>query len=65
MIENPIVEEIHRIREEILAEYGGDLHAMIRDSERKTEELRKAGRVVVTRSPRPVQQAQQPPRKVG
>jgi hypothetical protein len=65
MTENPIVEEIHRIREEILAEYGGDLSALIRDSERKTEELRKAGRAVVTRGPRPVQQPQQPPRKVG
>jgi hypothetical protein len=65
MIENPIIDEIHRIREEILAEYGGDLSALIRDSERKTEELRKAGRLVVTRSPRPVQQPQRSPRKVG
>jgi hypothetical protein len=64
MTENPIVEEIHRIREEILAEYGGDLSALIRDSEIKTEELRKAGRVVVTRGPRPAQ-PQKPPRKAG
>jgi hypothetical protein len=62
MIENPIVEEIHRIREQMLAEYGGDLHAMTRDSHRKTAELAKSGRVVVTRSPRPVQQPQGPSR---
>ncbi len=55
MTENPIVEEIHRIREEMLAEYGGDLSALIRDAERRTEECAKAGGAVVTRSPRPVQ----------
>ena len=55
MIDDPIVDEVHRIREQILAEYGGDLHALIRDSQRRTDELAKAGRVVVTRGPRPVQ----------
>ncbi len=65
MTENPIVEEIRKIREDILAEYGGDLSALIRDSERKTDELRKGGRVVVTLSPRPASQPQRPPRKVG
>ena len=65
MIENEIVDEIHRIREEILAEYGGDIHALIRDDQRKTEELAKAGRTVVTRGPRPVQPQQSLERKVG
>ena len=47
MITNPIVDEVHRIREEMLASYGGDLHALIRDAQRRTEEAAKAGRVVV------------------
>jgi hypothetical protein len=37
MIDNPIVDEIHRIRGEILAEYGGDIHRLTRDDQRKTE----------------------------
>ena len=65
MIDNPIVDEIRRIREEILAEYGGDIHALIRDDRRKAEELAKAGRVVVTRVPRPVQHQHTSARKVG
>ena len=63
--DNPIVEEVHRIREQILAEYGGDLHALIRDMQRQTDELAKAGRVVVTRGPRPVDPPAAVPRKVG
>jgi hypothetical protein len=46
-----IVEEIHRIREKILAQYGGDLAALMRDSQRRTEELAKAGRRVVANPP--------------
>lgn len=63
--DNPIIEEIRQIREQMLAEYGGDMAAYLADMRRRTEESAKAGRVVVTRSPRPVQQPQQPPRKVG
>ena len=46
MFENPIVDEVHRIREQILAEYNGDLHALIRDARRHTEEAALAGRKV-------------------
>jgi hypothetical protein len=63
--ESPIVEDVHRIREEILAEYGGDIHALIHDMDKQTEELAKAGRTVVTRGPRPVQPQQTSERKVG
>jgi hypothetical protein len=47
MIANPIVDEVHRIREEMLANYGGDLHALVKDKQRRTEQAAKAGRVVV------------------
>ncbi len=65
MEDNVIIEEIREIREQMLAEYGGDMSAYLADMRRRTEQLAKAGRVVVTRSPRPVQQPQLPPRKVG
>jgi hypothetical protein len=63
--DNFIVEEIRSIRETMLAEYGGDIHALIHDMDKQTEELAKAGRVVVTRGPRPVQPQPTPARKVG
>jgi hypothetical protein len=43
MYENPIVDEVHRIREKLLAEYGGDLRALIEDSRRRTEEAGRTG----------------------
>ncbi|HEY1684811.1 MAG TPA: hypothetical protein VGG19_08615 [Tepidisphaeraceae bacterium] len=43
MYENPIVDEVHRIREKLLAEYNGDLRALIEDARRRTEEARRAG----------------------
>ena len=55
MNENPIVEEVHRIREEMLAEYGGDLKALIQSLRQKTDEAARAGRQVVTLPPRPAQ----------
>ncbi|HWB52907.1 MAG TPA: hypothetical protein VG722_01900 [Tepidisphaeraceae bacterium] len=51
MMNNPIVDEVHRIREELLAKFGGDLHALARDLQRKTEEARAAGKRVVERPP--------------
>ncbi len=63
--DNPIVDEIRRVREEMLAQYGDDIHALIRDMDRLTGESARAGRVVVTRGPRPVRPPQQPTRKVG
>jgi hypothetical protein len=49
---NPIVDEVHRIREQLLAKFGGDLHSLARDLQRRTEEARAAGKTVVARPPR-------------
>ena len=46
MKDDPIVEEIHRVREQMLARYGGELHALARDAQRRTEEAARAGRKV-------------------
>ena len=65
MTENPIVEQVHRIREEMLAEYGGDLHALIEAMRKRTQESARAGRKVVTLPPRPAQPKPAHARKVG
>jgi hypothetical protein len=48
MTGNPIVDEVHRIRKKILASYGGDLHALVADVRRQTEEAARAGRKVIS-----------------
>ena len=64
MTDNPIVDEVHRIRQEILAEHGGDLEALVKDLKRRTEESAASGRRVVAMPPRPpVQPA--PAKKAG
>jgi hypothetical protein len=47
MRDDPIVEEIHRIREQLLAEHGGSLEAFMKECQRRTEEAARAGRKVV------------------
>ena len=47
MIDNPIVEEVHRIRQEILAEYNGDLKALIQDLRDQTDAAARTGQAVV------------------
>ena len=47
MNDNPIVEEVHRIREEMLARYGGDLHALVKDMQRREQESAGSGRRVM------------------
>jgi hypothetical protein len=37
MSENPIIEEIHRTREKLLARFNGDLAALVRNLQRRTE----------------------------
>ena len=64
-MQDPIVDEIQRIREQILAEHGGDLHALIAASRRRTEELAKAGRKVVALPPRRPKPQPEPAKKVG
>jgi len=48
MHDNPIVDEVHRTREKLLAQFGGDLHALIEDARRKTEEAARAGAKLYT-----------------
>jgi hypothetical protein len=50
--DDPVVAEVRRIREEILARYGGDLHALIADAQRSTEEAARAGKKVSSPTPR-------------
>jgi hypothetical protein len=54
--ENPIVDEIRKIREEILAESGGEMSVYLDGMRRRTEEAAKAGRPVVSLEPRRAQQ---------
>lgn len=49
---DPIVDEIHKTRERLLAEFDGDLDALVKDAQRRTEESRQAGRTVVSYPPR-------------
>ena len=62
MYNDPIVEEIHRIREEIAKRFNYDLEAIVRDAQRRQHE---SGAKVVRREPRriepaPVSQSQEP-----
>jgi len=52
MWEDPIVAEIHRIREQIAARHNYDLHAIC---QAMREQEKTGGREVVTLPPRPVQ----------
>lgn len=47
MWEDPIVAEVHRIRREILARFGGDRAAYDRYLRTVEEEERKRGRVII------------------
>jgi hypothetical protein len=57
MNDNPIVEEVHRIREEMLAQYGGDLHALVKAIQRREEDAARSGRRTVAPPPDPSQAA--------
>jgi len=65
MSENPIVDEIHEIRQQMLARYGGDLDALMRDAQKRTEEAARAGRKVVALPPRRPQSPIADPKKAG
>ncbi len=47
-MDDPIVEEVHRIREEIMKEFNYDLGAYFRYLKEREEEDRKNGRVIVS-----------------
>ena len=65
MTNDPIVEEVHLIRAELLAQHGGDLRALLRDAQRRTEQAASAGRQVVTGRPRPPHPASLPTKTAG
>lgn len=65
MTDNPIVEEVHRIRQELLAQFGGDLRALLKDAQRRTEQAAQAGRKVVTLRPRAPQPRPAPTKTAG
>ena len=50
MSPDPIVAEIHNIRQQIAAEFNDDLHAIVKDAQRRDA---LGDRLVVRRSPRP------------
>ena len=64
--DNPIIAEIRRIREEMLAEYGGDLRALVKDMQRRTEEAARAGRKVYSPAyPEAARSDSEPQKKAG
>ncbi|MBK8266864.1 MAG: hypothetical protein IPK83_00565 [Planctomycetes bacterium] len=64
MKNDPIVEEIHRIREEISERFHGDLHSICEDARVR---LQKSGRKTISLPPRRVEDEIHTPRskKVG
>ena len=65
MIDNPIVEEVHRIRARLLAEFDGDMDALVKDLQSKTEQSAAAGRRVVASPPRASDIAKPESKKAG
>ena len=52
MSDNPIVEEVHRIREELLAEHGGDVDRLVDELQRRTAAAARAGAKASARTSR-------------
>ena len=52
MNDDPIVDEVRRAGDEYFKRFNYDLKAAFAELRRRTEELRKAGRKVVSRPPR-------------
>ena len=65
MTDNPIIEEIHRIREKMMAEYNGDLRAFVEALQRRTEEAARNGQKVVSFPPKPPRDTPAPKKRVG
>lgn len=57
MTEDPIMEELHKFREEWAAQFNYDIHAMVADLRRSQ---RDANRQVVTLPPKPVTATAEP-----
>lgn len=52
MRNDPIVEDIHRIRQEMLDEFGGDVDALVDDCNRRASNGEWGNLKVVSRAPR-------------
>lgn len=55
MTDDPIVQEVRRLREQYAAQFHFDLAAMFDDLRRGTEEAKQSGRTVVALPPRRAQ----------
>ena len=62
---DPIVEEVHQVREQILARYGGDLHALVKDAQRRTDEAASARRAIASPPLRKMEPQPVSAKKVG
>ena len=62
MIHDPIVEEVHRIREEIAKRFNGDLAAICEYARQRQEA---SGRPTVAYPPRPADPPSPPAKKAG
>jgi hypothetical protein len=65
MTEDPIIEEVRRAREELLAKFNYDLIALVKHLQEKTEEARRAGRKVMSLPPKRVTPQSSPAKKLG
>jgi hypothetical protein len=55
MSNNPIIDEIHRIREQLLAEHNGDLRSLFNAMKERTEAAARAGKPVYAPPHRPLE----------
>lgn len=65
MNENPIVEEIHRTREQLLAEFNDDFDAFVTEMQRRTSDMARAGVKVVPLPPHRPENWTAPTKKAG
>jgi hypothetical protein len=65
MIDNPIVDEVHHIREQMLAKYGGNLRALVADAQRRTDDAARAGFKILATPPQRQKASVGPTKKMG
>ena len=62
--DDPIVDEVRRVREELFARFNYDLRAFGKFLQERTEESIRAGRKVVSPAPRPARSSRNPTKKI-
>lgn len=65
MWEDPIVAEVHRVRQEIFARFKGDMKAYLQHIRAGEEEERRRGRKIISAPVGPSVPAEVPRRKTG